>query len=283
MIPTVITEINLQTSKETFETENLSPHQIQEKSRSSKGCLLLLTRSGDATTARYAHEPAGRRATRRATRRVRPRGRERSKRRRRGNDPNPRWKRLSPQTSQRPHHHTPLTFSASFLASPLRSPLAESIHQIEEKKLQTSNRLLGLSASLFSFFFSLRERSSSNKRNLFLLFYFHLIPISSPLPSSAREKKKRKKRRGLATANPRFLRSNCSPEHHQFAALPTTSRLPPPRRVSPPAAPVAIPPELPRAAPWPCRSPEDTVGGLFLARVSPPSPPRETARGTPSC
>lgn len=153
LIPTVITEINLQTSKETFETENLSPHQIQEKSRSSKGCLLLLTRSGDATTARYAHEPAGRRATRRATRRVRPRGRERSKRRRRGNDPNPRWKRLSPQTSQRPHHHTPLTFSASFLASPLRSPLAESIHQIEEKKLQTSNRLLGLSASLFSFFF----------------------------------------------------------------------------------------------------------------------------------
>lgn len=274
MIPTVITEINLQTSKETFETENLSPHQIQEKSRSSKGCLLLLTRSGDATTARYAHEPAGRRATRRATRRVRPRGRERSKRRRRGNDPNPRWKRLSPQTSQRPHHHTPLTFSASFLASPLRSPLAKTANQ---QPIAWTKRII------IFFFFSLRERSSSNKRNLFLLFYFHLIPISSPLPSSAREKKKRKKRRGLATANPRFLRSNCSPEHHQFAALPTTSRLPPPRRVSPPAAPVAIPPELPRAAPWPCRSPEDTVGGLFLARVSPPSPPRETARGTPSC
>lgn len=143
--------------------------------------------------------------------------------------------------------------------------------------------MLGLSASLFSFFF-LSEREVV-VINVTFSSYF-ISPNPNLLPPSflgQRKKKKRKKRRGLATANPRFLRSNCSPEHHQFAALPTTSRLPPPRRVSPPAAPVAIPPELPRAAPWPCRSPEDTVGGLFLARVSPPSPPRETARGTPSC
>lgn len=32
--------------------------------------------------------------------------------------------------------------------------------------------------------------------------------------------------------------------------------------------PISPPPPSSRATPWPCRSPEDTVGGLFLARAS---------------